>query len=142
MLVRARYWDLFILDIGLILQLVPQAIFDTLWMMVATSFFAFIFGLPLGILLYATAAGNFFQNVWLNKPVSILVDAIRAIPFIILAAYLYPVTRFVVGKAIGNEAMIFVLSISAIPFYARMVEVSLRGVDKNCYGGKPIANHP
>jgi len=122
---------LFIFDVDLIVQLVPRAIFDTLWMMVATSLFAFLCGLPLGLLLYATARGNFFQNAWINKPVSILVDAIRAIPFIILAAYLYPVTRFVVGKAIGNEAMIFVLSFSAIPFYARMVEVSLRGVDKN-----------
>jgi len=122
---------LFTFDLDLIVQLVPRAIFDTLWMMLATSFFAFLFGLPLGLLLYATARGNFFENAWVNKPVSILVDAIRAIPFIILAAYLYPITRFVVGKAIGNEAMIFVLSLSAIPFYARMVEVSLRSVDKN-----------
>jgi len=122
---------LFTFDLDLIIQLVPRAIFDTLWMMVATSFFAWLFGLPLGVLLYATARGHFFQNAWVNKPVSILVDAIRAIPFIILAVYLYPVTRFVVGKAIGNEAMIFVLSLSAIPFYARVVEVSLRSVDKN-----------
>jgi len=122
---------LFQFDLDLIVQLVPRAIFDTLWMMLATSFFACLFGLPLGLLLYASSRGNFWQNPWINKPVSILVDAIRAIPFIILAAYLYPVTRLVVGKAIGNEAMIFVLSLSAIPFYARMVEVSLRSVDKN-----------
>jgi len=122
---------LFSFDSDLILQLVPRAIFDTLWMMLATSLFACLVGLPLGILLYATARGNFFQNAWINRPVSILVDAIRAIPFIILATYLTPVTRLVVGKAIGNEAMIFVLSLSAIPFYARMVEVSLRSVDKN-----------
>jgi len=122
---------LFSLDVNLIVQLVPRAIFDTLWMMLATSFFAWVVGLPLGLLLYATSRGNFLQNAWINKPISIFVDAIRAIPFIILAAYLYPVTRLVVGKAIGNEAMIFVLSISAIPFYARMVEVSLRSVDKN-----------
>jgi len=122
---------LFPFDLNLIIQLVPRAIFDTLWMMLATSFFAFLFGLPLGLLLYATARGNFFENTWINRPISILVDAVRAIPFIILAAYLYPVTRLVIGKAIGNEAMIFVLTLSAIPFYARMVEVSLRSVDNN-----------
>jgi len=118
-------------DLELLFRLVPTAIADTLWMTAASSFFALLLGLPLGLLLYTTAAGNLFQNAWINRPVGMIVDSLRAIPFIILAASIMPITRLVVGKAIGNEAMIFVLSISAIPFYARMAELSFREVDKN-----------
>lgn len=118
-------------DFELLRALVPSAIADTLWMTAASSFFALLFGLPLGLLLYATSSGNLFQNGWINRPVSAIVDSLRAIPFIILAASIMPITRMIVGKAIGNEAMIFVLSISAIPFYARMAELSFREVDRN-----------
>jgi len=118
-------------NLELLLKLLPEAIADTLWMTAASSFFAFLFGLPLALLLYTTSPGNLFQNIWINRPASTIVDSLRAIPFIILAASIMPITRMVVGKAIGNEAMIFVLSISAIPFYARMAELSFRNVDKN-----------
>ncbi|RCL02710.1 MAG: D-methionine transport system permease protein [Candidatus Tokpelaia sp. JSC188] len=115
----------------LLCAIVPSAIIDTLWMTCASSFFAFLFGFPLGLLLYATSSGNLFQNNWINRPISAIVDSLRAIPFIILAATIMPITRIIIGKAIGNEAMIFVLSISAIPFYARIAELSFREVDRN-----------
>lgn len=118
-------------DMELLGRLVPEAVLDTLWMTAASSFFAFLFGLPLGLVLYATSPGGLFQNAWINRPAGAVVDSLRAIPFIILAASIMPLTRTIIGKAIGNEAMIFVLSISAIPFYARMAELSFRDVDKN-----------
>ncbi|RCL03303.1 MAG: D-methionine transport system permease protein [Candidatus Tokpelaia sp. JSC161] len=127
--IKASLWVMS--NIEILFRLLPEAVFDTLWMTCASSFFALLFGLPLGLLLYTTSSGNFRQNLWIHRPVSVVVDSLRTIPFIILAAGMMPLTRIVVGKAVGNEAMIFVLSVSAIPFYARMAELSFRGVDKN-----------
>ncbi|RCL01682.1 MAG: D-methionine transport system permease protein [Candidatus Tokpelaia sp. JSC085] len=118
-------------NLEILFSLVPRAVLDTCWMSAASSFFALFFGLPIGLLLYTTSSGNLFENAWINRPVSAIVDSIRAIPFIILAASIMPITRIVVGKAVGNEAMIFILSISAIPFYARMAELSFRNVEKD-----------
>ncbi len=92
---------------------------------------ALMIGLPLGLLLYTTARGWIFASPLINRPLSIIIDSIRAIPFIILAFYLLPLTRMVVGKGIGMPAVIFVLTISAIPFYARMAELSFKTVEKD-----------
>lgn len=118
-------------DWELLKTLLPAALWDTIWTMAAASFFAGLFGLPLGLLLYATSKGHLFQNAWINRPLSAAVTALRAVPFIILAVSLIPLTRLVVGTAIGNGAAVFVLSVTAIPFYARMAELSFRDVDKN-----------
>ncbi|WP_455473891.1 methionine ABC transporter permease [Bartonella sp. B30(2025)] len=106
-----------------------RAIFDTLFMTISASLMALLMGLPLGLLLYTTARGGLFASRLINRPLSIIVDSIRAIPFIILAFYLLPITRMVVGSGIGISSVIFVLTISAIPFYARMAELSFRTVD-------------
>jgi len=111
--------------------LLGPAVWDTVWTTAVSSFFALLIGLPIGLLLYATSAGSLFQNGWVNRPISAFVTALRAIPFIILAVSLIPLTRLVVGTSIGNSAAVFVLSITAIPFYARMAELSFREVDKN-----------
>lgn len=108
----------------------PQAIIDTIIMTLASSFMAIIVGLPLGLILYITARGNLHPNIFINRALSTIVDAMRAIPFIILAFYLLPVTRSIVGVGVGINSVIFVLTISAIPFYSRMVELSFRNVDK------------
>ncbi|UXN03681.1 MULTISPECIES: methionine ABC transporter permease [unclassified Bartonella] len=117
-------------NISIIYDEVPKAILDTFWMTGWSGLFVLLFGLPLGLYLYVTSKDGLFENAWLNRPVSALVDAVRAIPWIILFVYLMPVSRFVVGKPFGNEATIFVLAISAIPFYARMAELSFRNIDK------------
>ncbi|WP_102830600.1 methionine ABC transporter permease [Bartonella bovis] len=107
----------------------PGAIFDTLFMTISASFMALIVGLPLGLLLYATAHGSLFSSRLINRPLSIIIDSVRAIPFIILAFYLLPVTRIVVGSGVGIFSVIFVLTISAIPFYARIAELSFKTVE-------------
>ncbi|MBB4076792.1 D-methionine transport system permease protein [Bartonella fuyuanensis] len=109
----------------------PNAVFDTILMTISASFIALIVGLPLGLLLYTTACGGIFASSLINRPLSIIIDSIRAIPFIILAFYLLPVTRIVVGRGVGMLSVIFVLTISAIPFYARMAELSFKTVDND-----------
>ncbi|EJF89350.1 methionine ABC transporter permease [Bartonella tamiae] len=111
-------------------QELPNAILDTLIMTVSASFLALIIGLPLGLLLYATAKNGMLSNCWIHGLLSAIVNIARAIPFIILAFYLLPVTRFVVGTGVGIKPVIFVLTVSAVPFYARLAELSFRGVDK------------
>lgn len=118
-------------DWQLLQILLPPALWDTLWTTAASCLLALLFGLPLGLLLYATASGNLFQNAWINRPLGAFVTALRAVPFIILAVSLLPLTRLIVGTSIGNSAAVFVLSVTAIPFYARMAELSFREVDKN-----------
>ncbi|AQX31116.1 methionine ABC transporter permease [Bartonella schoenbuchensis] len=107
----------------------PGAVFDTLFMTITASFMALIVGLPLGLLLYTTAYGSLFSSRLINRPLSIIIDSVRAIPFIILAFYLLPVTRIVVGSGVGIFSVIFVLTISAIPFYARIAELSFKTVE-------------
>ncbi|WP_375623886.1 MULTISPECIES: methionine ABC transporter permease [unclassified Bartonella] len=107
----------------------PQAVIDTILMTLSASVMAFIIGLPLGLLLHTTARGGIFSSSLINRPLSMIIDSIRAIPFIILAFYLLPITRIVVGRGIGMPAVIFILTISAIPFYARMAELSFKTVE-------------
>ena len=117
-------------NISIIYDEVPKAILDTFWMTGWSGLLVLLFGLPLGLYLYVTSKDGLYENAWLNRPVSAVVDAVRAIPWIILFVYLMPVSRFIVGKPFGNEATIFVLAVSAIPFYARMAELSFRSIDK------------
>ncbi|EJF92149.1 methionine ABC transporter permease [Bartonella melophagi] len=107
----------------------PGAVFDTLFMTITASFMALIVGFPLGLLLYTTAHGSFFSSRLINRSLSVIIDSVRAIPFIILAFYLLPVTRIVVGSGVGIFSVIFVLTISAIPFYARIAELSFKTVE-------------
>ncbi|OLY44824.1 D-methionine transport system permease protein [Bartonella apis] len=108
----------------------PKAIIDTIIMTVSSSLMALILGLPIGLILYMTAKGSLFPRENLNRLLSFLVNCVRAIPFIIFAFYLLPVTRVVVGTGVGIKSVIFVLILSATPLYARLAELSFRGVDK------------
>ncbi|KEG16220.1 methionine ABC transporter permease [Bartonella bacilliformis] len=112
-----------------LLHELPNAILDTLLMTTSASLIALIIGLPLGLLLYTTACGGLYASSLINRPLSVIIDSTRAIPFIILAFYLLPVTRIVLGSGVGIHAVIFVLAISAIPFYARIAELSFKTVD-------------
>lgn len=114
-----------------------QAMLDLLWRsfwetMIMTGFsglISLVVGLPIGLLLILTARGGLAQNLWLNYALSAVVNAFRSVPFIILLVALIPVTRFIVGTSLGTWASIVPLSIAAIPYFARMAEVSLREVD-------------
>lgn len=110
--------------------LMRQGVFDTLYMTIPATIFAYLLGLPLGILLVITAPGNIRPNATLNNAVGTVVNFLRSIPFIILLVMLFDVTRFVMGAAIGTRAVIFPLFVSAFPYVARIVEGSLNEVDR------------
>ncbi|WP_142826835.1 methionine ABC transporter permease [Planococcus soli] len=118
---------------GRIIELWPEiqtAFFQTLTMIGISLSVALIVGLPLGILLFITDRGLFLENRPVNSVVGFVVNIVRSIPFIILLVALIPLTKFITGTTIGPIAASVSLSVAAIPFFARIVETSLREIDK------------
>ncbi len=104
-------------------------IWETIYLTLFSTFISYIFGLPIGILLYYTDKGGIKPIPWLNSVVGFIVNIFRSIPFIILMVAMLPVAKFFVGTTMGNEAMIVMLVIAATPYIARMVESSLKEVN-------------
>lgn len=109
--------------------LILEGLRDTTIMVVASTIFAYIIGLPLGVLLIVTRPGGIWERPWCNRIVGWIVNIGRSIPFIILMILLLGFTKFLVGTMIGVAGAIPPLVISAAPFIARMVESSLSEVD-------------
>ncbi|HEY1611553.1 MAG TPA: methionine ABC transporter permease [Paraburkholderia sp.] len=103
---------------------------DTLLMVGVSAAAAFAIGLPLALVLVTTVRGGVFERPALNTTLGAVVNAFRSTPFIILLVALLPLTRVLVGTTIGVWAAVVPLSIAAIPFFARVAEVSLREVDR------------
>ena len=112
------------------LDLVLKGLWETIYMTVGATVLAYIVGLPLGLVLAATAADGVRPNRGVNLVLGAVVNVLRSVPFLILLYTVIPVTRFVVGTAIGTKATIVPLFISAFPFVARLVESSAREVDR------------
>ena len=112
------------------LDLVLKGLWETIYMTVGATVLAYIVGLPLGLVLAATAADGVRPNRGVNLVLGAIVHVLRRVPFLILLYTVIPVTRFVVGTAIGTKATIVPLFISAFPFVARLVESSAREVDR------------
>lgn len=111
-----------------ILPLLSKALGETIYMVVVSMAIATAIGVPLGVLLHTTAKGQILENVAINQTVGSVVNAVRSIPFIILMVAIIPLTRFIVGSAIGTTAAIVPLVIASIPFIGRQVETSLKEV--------------
>ncbi|PKG23589.1 methionine ABC transporter permease [Niallia nealsonii] len=103
---------------------------ETLYMTGISIVATFVLGLLLGVILFLTAKGNMWSNPVINKIISAVVNIFRSIPFIILIVLLIPLTMILVGSMIGVNAALPALIIGAAPFYARLVEIGLREVDK------------
>ena len=103
---------------------------DTLFMVWWSTFYAVLIGIPVGVLLHLTDRGAMLQNVVVSKVLGAIVNIGRSFPFLILIVVLIPFTRVVVGVSIGPTGAVVPLAIAAIPFFARLVESSLREVDK------------
>ncbi|MBQ5666763.1 MAG: ABC transporter permease [Oscillospiraceae bacterium] len=95
----------------------------------ASTIFAYLIGLPLGVIMVATDARGISPNKTVNTVLGTIINIGRSIPFVILIVAVIPLTRFIVGKAIGPVAAIVPLTIAAAPFVARMVETALQEVD-------------
>ena len=106
-----------------------QGTLDTLLMTLPATLFAYLIGMPLGVLLVITRKDHVKPMPTLNAILGSMVNLLRSIPFIILLVMLFPVTRAVMGSAIGTVPVIFPLTVSAFPYVARMVEGSLLEVD-------------
>ncbi|MDN4074955.1 methionine ABC transporter permease [Fictibacillus terranigra] len=116
-----------------LVQLLPdlnKAFFQTLYMVGISLAVAIIIGLPLGVLLFVTDKGLFLENSAVKSITGWIVNLIRSIPYIILLVALLPLTDLLTGTTIGPTAASVSLSVAAIPFFARMVETSLREIDK------------
>jgi D-methionine transport system permease protein len=111
------------------IDLLWQSLLETVIMTVAAGGISLALGLPLGLLLVATDRGGIREQIPLNRVVGAIVNAGRSIPFIILLVAVIPLTRLIVGTSIGVAAAIVPLSIAAIPYYARIAELSFREVD-------------
>ena len=109
--------------------LILEGLRDTTIMVVASTIFAYIIGLPLGVLLIVTRPGGIWERPWCNRIVGWIINIGRSNPFIILMILLLDFTKFLVGTKIGVRGAIPPLVISAAPFIARMVESSLSEVD-------------
>ena len=115
-------------QLGDIPYLLVSSTFETLYMTLTATAFATLLGVPLGVILYATRRGRFLANPYVYYPLGIVVNIGRSIPYLILALWIIPFTRAIVGVSIGNTAAIVPLTLSAVPFIARMVENMLNEV--------------
>lgn len=112
------------------LDMLLNGTLETLYMSLTSVVFAYLLGLPLGVLVVSTAPNGIHPSRRLHTILGWIIDIGRSIPFIILIVDLFPVTRLIVGKIIGPTAAVVPLVIAATPFVARMVESSLAEVDQ------------
>ncbi len=113
-----------------ILSLLWRSFWETIWMTGASGLLSLVIGLPLGLALVVTGRGGIAEQLPINSVLAALVNGFRAVPFVILLIALIPLTRLIVGTSLGTTAAIVPLTIAAIPYYARIAEVSLREVDR------------
>ena len=119
-------------DLMNVLHSLPYAIWETFYMTVLSTVLALVVGLPLGVLLVVGEKGGVLP---LPKGVlhvlNVLINLLRSVPFLILMIMVFPLSRLIIGTAVGTAATIVPLVVAAFPFIARLVEGSLREVDPN-----------
>ncbi|HEY3985517.1 methionine ABC transporter permease [Cedecea sp.] len=103
---------------------------ETLYMTAWSGLATLVLGIALGVLLFLTSRGQLLQNRLVYSVATVLVNVFRSIPFIILIVLLIPFTKTLVGTILGTNAALPALIVGAAPFYARLVEIALREVDK------------
>jgi D-methionine transport system permease protein len=112
------------------LALLGKGTLDTLYMTILATVFSYGLGLPLGIILVTTERNHILEHRQLNSFLEVIINLTRSIPFIILLIAVIPFTRFVVGTTIGASASVVPLVLAATPFVARLVENTLREIDR------------
>jgi len=111
-----------------LIDLLWEGLRQTLYMLIWSSLFAILLGMLLGVTLVATEKGGVLENRPIHKTISLIINGVRSLPFIILIVLLIPVARWVVGTSLGPTAAIVSLSIGAAPFLGRIVETALKEV--------------
>ena len=113
-----------------ITELVLQSTWETVVMVFFSTLFAVLLGFPLGIFLFVTSPRGITPKIVPYQLISRIVNTLRSFPFVILMIVMFPLSRVVLGTAIGTEATIIPLSVAAAPFIARLTETALNEVDK------------
>ena len=111
------------------LQMLAEGTLDTLYMTLVSTFFAYVFGMIMAVVLVVCRADGIRPCLPLYKVLDVVVNLTRSFPFLILMIAVIPFTRFLVGTTIGNNATVVPLVIAAAPFVARLIESSLLEVD-------------
>ena len=109
---------------------IGQATIDTLSMLGGSMVLTVILGLPLGVILFLTGSGQMLRNRLANGVLSLVINILRSVPFVILLIVMIPLTVALVGTSLGVAGAIPPLVVGAAPFFARLVETALREVDK------------
>lgn len=118
------------MDFSTIMSLVWPSTLQTLVMVLSSTVFSVLLGLPLGILLCVTdPVTGIMPKPILYQVLTRIVNALRSFPFMILMILLFPLSRLIIGTSIGTAATIVPLSIAAAPFVARIIETALKEVD-------------
>jgi D-methionine transport system permease protein len=112
------------------IDLVLPSVLETLYMVSFSTIFSILLGFPLGVLLVISEKGSIWEKPMLNRVLNSIINLLRSFPFIILMILLFPLSKLIIGKTIGTTATIVPLSIAAAPFVARVMESSLKEVDR------------
>jgi D-methionine transport system permease protein len=127
-----------------LIQMIAWSTLDTLTMVALAGAFGTLVGLPLGVFLATSRAGELFPAPTVNRILGLVVNATRSTPFIILVVAIVPLTRLIAGTSIGTSAAVVPLTIAAIPFIARVIEGAIREVDQGlveaarAFGASPL----
>ena len=111
-------------------QMTAQGLWETFYMVVLSTLFSYIIGLPLGLVLAVTDSQGLRPNAPVNKVLGTIVNLLRSVPFLIMIFLLVGLTRLITGTTVGSKAIIVPLVVSAFPFVARLVESSVREMDR------------
>lgn len=112
-----------------IIEMIKTGIWETLYMVFASSAISYLIGIPLGIVLVVTDKDGIYPIPLLQKILGIAINLLRSVPFMILLIMVLPLTRMIVGTTLGAKAVVPPLVIAAAPYIARMVESSFKEVD-------------
>ena len=129
------YSDLFsqksVQDLLTVLPSLPLAVWETFYVTVVSTALSLVIGLPLGVLLVAGEKNGVLPLPrWLMQVLNVIINLLRSIPFLILMIMVFPLSRLLIGTAVGTTATIVPLVAAAFPFVARLVETSLRELDE------------
>lgn len=111
-------------------NLLPSAVFQTLYMTLVPTFIATIIGFIMAVILVVTKKEGLRPNKTVNYTLGLIVNIVRSFPFMILIFAMIPITRAIVGTSIGETAAIVPITIGSAPFIARLIENALDEVDK------------
>ena len=111
------------------ISMLKTAIWETFYMVFLSSLFAYVIGLPFGIILVVTDNGGIYPIPWLQKILGLVINLLRSVPFLILLFIVLPLSKIVIGTRIGSPAIVIPLTIAAAPNIARVVESSFREID-------------